>query len=549
MERSLFMVVLALGLMLPALTAEATNDVPTSERLADIRVVGSPLLSVLSELGESYNVRLSAVPSLQSQRVSLFARQERLEVLAKGLVELLSPAPDAGVSWREVRPGEWRLSESLNRRRLRQSLQNAELAAFEAYLSELSERARQAAETNETEILTDNVEQRRLAEGLLLDAMGPEARHAVVHGGWWARRIGDLDDLARRNLVEELGRTYSGGRGQFETNWIVIYRYRDPLSPGRLRLNRSLILPTGRSGARGTMQQWQGVRRTPLPFMVWQPPRTDPDEHPQVSLNLTPDAEARAEDRRPWVLDALLERVAAASGCTIVADGYRRELRVFPANLRLDSFPLEPLLGSLTRLWGCDWWYLSGSSSQVLVRAHAWWAEDAADLPDEVFQRLETAFSGEHPLDLPNLLTFAELSDAQALRLISGGVTPGAVGLLNPWFLEEGNGKRCLQFFNRLSPPLQQAALSQDGLPLDQVPPALVDQWLGLLLAIRGAVTPEWRRGLTFFIQYESPAWMIRLVRSGEDRPLFEEGVAAGRFSILPGLQPPPMALGEPPTD
>jgi hypothetical protein len=548
--------VVLLGLTLlvlasPKLYADPTEAVPTSERRADFAASGLTLERVLQGLGEAYEVRLSAAPELRSQRLTIFATDESLETLCRGIQELLQAAPAAGVSWRQMAGGEWRLVESLNRRRLRESLAEYDLEECERFLAGLAARA---AETGEEELalLREKVAQgddpinhrlalRRVAEGLLAGVMGTEGRRQVLQGGWWGARLGDLPEPARSRLVSRARDVYSLPSGQIdEAFWVVVSRQRHPQSPNATRLVMSVVRPNGRPIGRTTMllnprANWLSPGEVNLPAAAQE------REGPRITLNLTPAEAGPVRMATPRRLDPLLERVARASGVTVIADGYRRQEVRVPDNLTLDDYPLEALLDVLARLWFAEWRYLEteGARPPVLLRAAAWWMEDAADVPDEVYERLVRAFETDNAPELEALLEFSDLTDAQAVGLILAGVVPSI--LIHPWFTEEGSDKRAFQFFRRLPSALQQAALSEHGLPLDQVPPQLVEASLGVALAVRGAVTPELRKGLTFRLSGGAGylGWKAEVHRSGQDRPVLSATVPSMPRKCLQPVQLP----------
>jgi hypothetical protein len=528
-------------------SSTGSEPVPHSNHRADFAAAGETLESVFRRLGEAYAVRLSAAPDLRSQRLTIYARDETLETLARGIRDLLTDAPDAGVFWRRMPSGEWRLAESLNRRRLRETLTNYDLDRHEQFLAELAswatgpgeqelQRSREASPEAERSSSVGRLHE-RVTLGLISEAMGPDGRQRVLLGGWWGARIGDLAQPLRTYLVEELRAKFSGpGAGIDDACWVVISRARHPDHPLGTRLIRSIVQPNGRSGARGTMLRIQhGNPASGQHIRV--PPEVEDGDDPRVTLNLTPVELTRTRLATPRTLDPLLERLAEAAEITVIADGYRRQEHLVPDNLRLKDYPLAALLDFLTGAWSADWRYFPAEEPgrTVLVRARAWWMEDAADIPDDVFARMQTAFSGERPIQLEEVLEFADLTDAQAVRLIMSGVTGGAAGLILPLFTEEGCGKRAFQFFRRLPPPLQQQALTERGLPLDRTPPQLVEQWLGVALAVRGGVTPELRKGLTLTIRPQPGmrGWEAEILRSGEDRPLLRAVVLGSSAGLL----------------
>jgi hypothetical protein len=208
----------------------------------------------------------------------------------------------------------------------------------------------------------------------------------------------------------------------------------------------------------------------------------------------------------------LLLAISRSVGLDVVADGYVRTERAIPANLEVADYPLKQLLESVARPWGSDVRFFGSGETLALVRAKAWWMEDAADVPEPLFTQIKTRLSGERKPRLDDLLLFAELSKAQAHKLYEAGLCPAAKGLIQGLWYDDTGPKPVLQFFNRLPANLKQRVQSEMGLDLRDAPQELVETWLApTLIASVGLPTPKAQAATVLMI-----------------RPLGEEGTENG---------------------
>jgi hypothetical protein len=532
----------ALLLMLaspPSAEAAQPEPTPRAEGTASVALAGQRLDAALEHLSERYEVRLTAARELRSQRVTIFAQDEKLETLAAALRALLTPQPGAGVFWRQTGPGAWRLAESQNRRRLRAELLDSDLRHLAERVAAEAAWAQEEGLSQLQAIAIADPDARfgllhRVANGLIMAAMGEDGRGRVLSGGTWASRVQDLPEVARAHLRESFERRSPVLLSHLDSGWVVVHRGRSTTHPLAARLNLAVVTAGGRRVRDQLFFAQQGIPPAPLRSLQWAlpPPQAAQGPGPLVTLNLTPEDEAGPAQEVDRTLDALLERLAETTGLTIVADGYRRLPIPLPENFRLENYPLELLLTGLARRWHVGWRYLESEDEArrvVLVRADGWWIEDAADIPDDVFERMEEAFSGKGPLPLERLLEFAELSEPQAHRLVMLGTALGAWSIAPYIMNRDATGRRCLQFFNRIPRHLQDRALSPLGLPLEDAPPELVEHWLGNLITVSGGVTPALRKGLVFSLHAvdDGRQWRVRLQQVGAQHHLFETAVVA----------------------
>jgi hypothetical protein len=504
------------------LTAMAqAQSLPQSSDHVSVRVVGEALSTALPRLGKGFHLQLAPDRELEGQRVTLSLKDASIELLARGLLELLSAGPEAPVSWVRRRESLWLLVESANRRRVSARLRDQDLDLFRQHMErelhwfrrDAPRELEQARKHTDTGLI--NAIDARLPWLMVLDNLGEAGREKLLAGVPFCAQVGqmpaELRDRFRRHV--DRNRLFKIGEPptalppeELDRYWFALVLARAPGDPQGTHLIDSWITPEGfRLGRLGHLSI-PGPRSPAFLRPAFQLPPVEESDRQRasrtVSLMLTP-----AQDTAPGTiirrnLDELLAAIGEQLGLNVIADGYRRSSTPIPANLAVTDYPLEKLLDAVTRLWQCDWRFLDADKKTVLVRARGWWLEDEADLPDAVVADFRDRFAADKSPALTDLLRLAELSKAQVHKLMESGLCPGATGIVIPGFYDDAGVKPCLQFFNRLPPALQQRAQSPQGLPLREAPRELVEKWLLTTLIVdAGAVTPEMQNAVVFSIR------------------------------------------------
>jgi hypothetical protein len=345
----------------------------------------------------------------------------------------------------------------------------------------------------------------------MLEAAGPEKHKRLLAGEPVVLRLGETPGATRQFLIEYLQKTAGLAgepREEVERYWVVFTLGRVTGDSRGAHLVWSLVHPAGnafrrRSNVVSIPHPWSmpGLLGADSTFTFSLLPTHPDDPTPRVSLNLTPEPAARPGATVPRTLDQVLETLAEGAGLRVFADGYLRPAVKFQANMQLKKCALGALQDSLGTLWGFEWKLTGEDPKTLLIRARAWWMEDEADVPQPLLEELRAALGPGKSPALEDLIRFAELTDAQAHKLVGSGICPGASGVVAPAWLDGTGIKPCLRFLGRLPEPLRKQALSPQGLPLREAPPQLVQQALGsTLVAACGAVTPEFQQDLVFYV-------------------------------------------------
>jgi hypothetical protein len=447
---------------------------------------------VFSRVSKEYGVALRAEGALKQQRVTLFLQDTDLDTFAQSLSDLLTPDPKAPVIWNR-KEKSWTLTESLNRRRLIERLQNHDLDEYRRHLeSEVawlrSDDEREAkgeprevsqGDPGTLQLIRDT----RIAHARLLDWLGAEGREKLLAGEPVAVPVGSMPPALKKSYYAYLRQTLASIAGLTDD---AIDRYRVaylltrcPTGNRFTRLVESIIIPEGYVRSRGG--ELRMSQATPPAF--WEtsfslPPvdPTDPSRRISLTLGAAPEARPGAKVRRN--LNELLEEVVVGTGIEVIADGYLRSSLQIPANFQVRNYPIGQLLDHLSRFWDCEWQFVGEGEKTVQLRARSWWLEDAADIPEPLLNELQTRLTRKKLPELTDLLKLAELSKAQLHKLIEAGYCPDAAGIVRPGVYDETGAKPLLQFFNRLSAPLQAKVQSVEGLKLGEAPPDLVNTWL-----------------------------------------------------------------------
>lgn len=203
-------------------TRAGEENLPQSDAVLDLTEAGEELGRLLPRLGKQYGVPLRTGRGLETQRVTLAGRGFRLPELARGLRELLSPSPEAGVLW--VRRGAgWTLEESLNRRRLADALRAGRLEEYRRFLREQAVRSRRPQEPTWTPDA--------LAVASLLDAGGEAGIERLLAGEPLVARIGDTPQPAREHLRRWLRQSLKASEPDKEGARVVLMRTGIPADP------------------------------------------------------------------------------------------------------------------------------------------------------------------------------------------------------------------------------------------------------------------------------------------------------------------------------
>lgn len=488
------LIALAVGIVL-TVSARAASLPSSSTRVTGV-FLGRPLEEVLGTIGESTGVSLAAGRGLAAQRVTLVARDEELSRLSAGLKDLLSAGTQAPVLWR-TEEGQWVLEESVNRRKLREQLLSQRLQKYGALLAGAFQRFQASGGIPQLLAEGDQGFNRRVNTAFL-SLIQPESREALLSGkpvvldpGFLPR---DGRELLRRFMETSSPNALARYADRVDGFRLAFLLSANPSDSKGVQLVRSIITPDGFCMFRSSVLTMPGAGRLPFVGPPFSLPRADPnDTSRRVTLRLPDPGGAAARMGTVWLgLDQCLSLLGRQVGLTIVADGYLRSPRQFPAGLEIKDYPLHQLLKVLCRTWGCEWRFQQPGEKLLLVRSRSWWLEDATDVPEPVLQRFRGSLGTGREGTLEDLLAFAELDKAQVHKLIETGICPQANGIIQPGWYNSGGVQPCLRFINRLAPPLRARALSGAGLPLKEAPAALVQEWLEpTLVGEVGSVTAE----------------------------------------------------------
>jgi hypothetical protein len=462
--------------------------------------VGEPMETTLRRLSAQSGVRLTAARPMQGQRLTLFVTDLTVERFAQDLAQLLTPVKEAPVNWVREREGAWRLDESVNRRRLALSLASEGAGAFKAHIEEqIAWADRQGlqewAETPPSP--KRNFLTKQLSNALFLKHVGEAGRADFMQGKPLIAQIGALPNAMKDVFRERLG-SQSGLAdlpAEEKDRYSYVYLFgNSPTSPRGGVLWISLVLPKGVMGSR--FGEFHMPRQEVNASMIGgvEVPQADPnDTSPRATFNLSPKPETPAGVSVRCDLNQILFAIAQAYGVDVIADGYLRPQGHIAANKVLKDYPRDSLLRFVCALWGCSFRVVGPQESPtILVRAHHWYLEDAADVPEAIVVEQRGKLGPGTKPRLQDLVTLAELSQAQVHKLVESGVCPGASGLIRPGWYEDGSSARpWLQFYGRLSPQLQRQGQAQDGLRLGDAPSNLVKERLGVALLAGFGVIDE----------------------------------------------------------
>lgn len=518
--------VMALVVLLtsPRLRAEIQEGPVSPVRPPLVRVMGEPLETSLPVIGKQYQVRLTAAPPMKGQRVTVYAKEAPLELLARGLTELLSSSAEERVSWSRGEQGEWTLDETVARRRLADRLREQSLTSYRTLLENEATWAGQqgnpAIDAARAALPRPFLHQ-RVTHALLLDSLGKDGRDRLFAGAPCTLTVGDLAPVLR-DLVRErltLQHRLAAPAEELDRYRLVYVIGREPERPRSFCLFVSVILPGKGVGIRygelGMSDPWALPAVYGL-FELLPPPPGDRSR--RVSLVLTPERGADPKSTVLRNLNQVLEVLARECGLNVIADGYLRPPREYPVNFAVQEVPLHTLLRQLLSPYGCRWRFLDAEERTLLIRAEDWWAEDLMDVSEAVVADFGSKLGPGKMPALSDLLRLAELPRAQVHKLIETGICPAADGIiLQGWNDGASPVTPWLRFYKRLQPALQARARSPEGLPLKDVPPELVEKWLTVpLVAGIGAITPAEQADLAFSILPNGGGGYEVAVRRGE---------------------------------
>jgi hypothetical protein len=479
-------------------------------------LVGVPISSEAEEVSGRRNITvkryLAALPKggaalsvskeLASQRISVIGTLAGSTV-ERALVSLLSVESDGPVTWVSIAGGR-ELRGSLKRKQLAESLRAKASKEYLTYLGEEvawcegeglrlwkkasnDERRTLLARLGPVRMLTflDNEEREALASGLPVPLTYSKCL-ARDEGGVFLAWLAITSPTVLQQ--EQAG---NGGH-----TWVLL-REKNPIQPERAGLTASLVKPDGFKSVRFSFMRrptkTAGSRHL---LQIGVPLESESGQSPRVTLKLS----KKADDQGPtsgYSFEDVLQAVSEATGLTFLSDGYLRPKLYVPRSFEVRDCPLPRVLTRIGDAWNCDWYRLTGESKVYVFRSRTWWSEDAADVPDDVVKDLQSCLAGKSRPSLKDLCRFAELSEAQARKLIDIGACPGAMGLLEHGLYDGVGLQPVFRFLNRLPQVWLNQAQSADGLKLAQVDPLLIQQVLTpTLLAQVGAVRPELRSDL-----------------------------------------------------
>src|SRR5262249_25048452 len=155
-------------------------------------------------LGKLYELRLTPARELAGQRVTLSLNKAPIELVARGLQELLSAGEEVPVLW--VRAGEraWTLEQSENRRRLVARLQNQDIELFRQHLQDRIEWARQGGPRDVVDPSLRRAQLEPFAIATLLDSIGDAGREKLLAGAPFVTQVGKLPTAAHDLLLQYL---------------------------------------------------------------------------------------------------------------------------------------------------------------------------------------------------------------------------------------------------------------------------------------------------------------------------------------------------------
>lgn len=527
---------LAIGLLTGVFAGQEANGEPTpTSELQDsgrFEAQGLALRSVLERLARVTSARLGASRALENQRVTLLLSKPDSTKVQSALTELLSVDRNAAVVWNSSGSGAKRLEETLKLRNLKEELRDLDLRIYADHLdreltwlkSSADRELAAAAEAGGAQALKG-----RFAVASLLQSIGVQRRTELLQGKPLYVRVGDLPaaikPVFRDYLLSSRPDLKSDHEAALEGHGFVYLLARTPDDVNGAFLIESTLEPKGGATFRHSLLHVAGARRSPLLLSPLRLKPTDPtDRSRRVTVNLAPEPGVQLGTIVRRNLDQLLLTISREAGLDVVADGYIRSDRAIPANLQVSDYPIKQLLDSISRAWGCDVRFVGSGETMALVRAKAWWLEDAADVPEPLFGELIKRLAPGRKPELEDLLLFAELSKAQAHKLYEGRTCPGAQGVVQGLWYDDSGPKPVLQFFSRLPGGLKQRAQSAAGLLLRDAPADLVRMWLSTtLIANVGVASPELQGAVVFSLRPVGDAgsggcWEVSFVRPSGTR-------------------------------
>jgi hypothetical protein len=478
----------AAGLLAAAgLGPAAADGVGPEGRLA---YAGRPLAEVVAAAGPRYGLRFGVPRSVAAQRVTAYSSNCTAREFTEGLAQLLSPSDDARWTW--TRQGaNWTLKVPQNWTALGEQLRSQSRARYAAFLEAELDYARRQQVANRP----DGAAAPRLSEARVLEAAGAGGLERLLQGRAVVIRLRAQPEERRKRLAAYLrgwsGRAAGAADAELDRYSLVLLLSLHPTDAAGSYVGVTRVDENGFAGGRAGILAMPNPR---IPHFI-RPPLQLPtpsgrETGPKVDVVLTP-AAARGKGRTTLAYDECLRLISQAAGVTVLSDGYLRPPVPAPPGLKASSYPLELLLGLVSRTWGVTWRYAEGRRRAVLLRARDWWLEDAADVPDGIIQALPHVDLTR--VDAFDVLTpLAELREAQLHKLIEAELLPEAWGLVLPMWHDDAGVRPILRFLARLPKGLAARARQPAGLRLGDAPPDLVREWLtNTLFANVGAVDPE----------------------------------------------------------
>ena len=464
---------------------------------------GEPLSRVFSRLSGQVGLTLKASRELERQRVSLFVRDYPLASLCNGLAELLEAEPGAGVLWvREARssPQTWVLYPSARRRLWMEERRNWGTVVQRRWLEQKAAEFQRIGR-EELDAATEPRERRRhldrFMERGLAHVLGDSGREQLLAGEIVLLRFGDLMDRGLPELREWL--RFTGERGGQENlpeeelrEYILgLVNASHPTRPEATRARYFYQRPGGgpppAMGELLKIPHVVNVFFNEVDFTAPPPGAPVPPQAARVTFLLRDAPKARPGETASIPLEAWLERLAAATGRPIIADGYLRPPATIRAHCPVKDYPLDAMLHQMALRWNLSWRFQPGERGALLLRDRVWWLQDAADVPDATLEELRARrvrSGGTFTLD--DLAFVSTLDRPQLVKLCESDLFPEARLLSSHYEMVDGlHG--LLRFYHFLPEALKATARTDTGLALPATPPDLVRRHLRFTLITQSA--------------------------------------------------------------
>ncbi len=511
-------------LTLLTLTWVGCGQAGRTEEPTQILAFREPLGHLLRRLPAGSGPGLAAERALTNQRVSLILEASGPDhaTLRRGLSELLSADEAARCTWVREK-GRWTLVQNQARRTLPDKLRAGAIGLveqlFEEYLiADHGEAAALPPDMRGT-IANDFAQ--------LMVKLGVDRRKAMFSGTPLVVKLTSLPEadrgIARRLLTKTTPHLAELGEEGLDRCSLVYTVSRAPTDPLRVSVVAAHVSPRRRTGVRFDCWSCPGGSRNPDegPRGLSVPPPNPADLSRRVNVRLGAEKNTGSN---AWLrsYEQVLGDVARQTGLQFVSDGYLRIPAVIRPGLEVKDYPINQLLQLIARTWTCEWRFLPGSSTVVLLRAKYWWMEDEVDVPEEFLERYGPSLQGPEAPPIASLVAVAGLRLGQVQKLLGSGLYPGILGMTAHGWYDDGQVVACLRMFQTLPDAQRTRMLSPDGLPLAEVNPAVLSgTMLTFLQSAVGALEPaDWSK-LTLSMQGRETSTfkgvLLRIRADGEE--------------------------------